>query len=69
MRAHAFPDAAHRRCLLHGEIDERRAGEIEQREEIEIGGEAEMIGDAGGDQPPDEIARHVAGDVGGKRGS
>ena len=28
-----------------------------------------MIGDAGGDQPPDQIARHIAGDVGGKGGS
>ena len=48
------------------EIDKHRAGEIERGEEVEIGGEPEMVGDAGRDQPADQIAGDVAGDVGGE---
>jgi hypothetical protein len=52
--------------LLHGEINKQGAEQIEDGKEVEIGGEPEMVGDTGRDQPADQIARHVAGDVGGE---
>ena len=52
--------------LLDGEIDQHRAKQIEHGEEIEIRRQSEMIGHARRDQAPDEVARHVAGDVGGE---
>ena len=58
---------SHRRRLLDGEIDQHRAEQIEHGEEVEIAGEAEMVGDARRDQPADEIAGDIAGDVGGER--
>jgi hypothetical protein len=64
--AHAVGGGPHRRGLLHGEIDEQGAEQVEGGKEVEIGGEPEMVGDTGRDQPPDQIARHVAGDVGGE---
>ncbi len=67
MRAHASAHVLHRRRLLDGEIDQGGAEQIERGEEIEIGGEAEMVGDGRRDQPPDQVAGDVAGDVGGKR--
>jgi hypothetical protein len=66
MRVHGGPHVVHGLGLLNGEIDQYRAEQIEHGEEIEVGRQPEMIGDAGRDQPPDEIARHIAGDVGGK---
>ena len=61
------PHRMHRLDALDGEIDQHRAGEIEQREEIEIRRQAEIVGDRGRDQPADQIAGDVAGDVGGER--
>ena len=69
MRVHAAAHVVHGLGLLDGEIDQRRAEQIERGEEIEIGGEPEMVGDAGGDQPPDQIAGDVAGDIGGEGAS
>jgi hypothetical protein len=43
MRAHARAGRLHARGLLHGEVNEQRSGEVERGEEIEIGGDAEMI--------------------------
>jgi hypothetical protein len=34
---------------------------------VEVRGEAEMACQPGSDHAPDQVARHVAGDVGGKR--
>ena len=56
-----------RRGLLDGEIDEGGAEQIERGEEIEIGGEAEMVGDGRRDQAPDQVAGDIAGDVGRER--
>ena len=66
--SHARPGLPHRLGPLHGEIDEQCAKQVERGEEIEIGGEAKMVGDGGGEKPPDQVARHVAGDVGGEGG-
>jgi hypothetical protein len=49
-----------------GEIDQRRTGEVERREEIEIPGEAKAVGDRRRDQPADKVAGDIAGDVRGK---
>jgi len=66
LRFHGSPEAVRRRRALHGEINERRAGEIERREEIEVRRKPEMIGNRRGDESPDEIAGDIAGDVGGR---
>ena len=57
----------HRLDALDGEVDQHRAGKIEQREEIEVRGQPERIDDGGRHQPPDQIAGDVAGDIGGER--
>ena len=57
---------SHRLGSRNGEINEHSAHEIETRKEIEIGSEPQVIGDASRDEPPDEIASDVAGDVGRK---
>ena len=46
---HAGLCLPHRFGLLNGEIDKERAEQIERGEEIEIGGNAEMVGDGGRD--------------------
>ena len=56
----------HRRGLRDGEVDEHRAGEIERREEIEVRGKAQVVGDRGRNQAADEIAGDIAGDIGGE---
>ena len=57
----------HRRGARMREIDQHGAGEIERCEEIEVCRQTQMVGDAGGNQPADQIARDIAGDVGGER--
>ena len=57
----------HRLDALDREINQHRAGEIEQREEIEIRCQAEAVGDRGGNQPADQVARDIAGDIGRER--
>ena len=57
----------HRLDALDGEIDQHRAGEIEQREEIEIRGQPERVDDRGRHQPADQVAGDVAGDIGRER--
>ena len=56
----------HWRGLRDGVIDEHRAREIERRKEVEIRGKAEVVSDRGRHQAANEIARDIAGDVGGK---
>jgi hypothetical protein len=67
-RAAGVSGALHATLLIYGEIDERGAKQVEAREEVEVRGEAEMFGDTSRDDSADEIARLVAGDVGGKCG-
>ena len=55
------------RRALHGEIDEQGTRQVENSEEIEIRREPEMIGHRCGDEPADEIARDIAGDIGRRR--
>ena len=57
----------HRLDALDGEVDQHRAGKIEQREEVEVRGQSERIDQCGRHQPPDQIAGDVAGDIGGER--
>jgi hypothetical protein len=57
----------HRLDALDGEVDQHRAGEIEQREEVEVRGQPERIDHGGRHQPSDQIAGDVAGDVGRER--
>ena len=40
-------EATRRRRLVDCEIDQHRAGKIEQRKEVEIGRQTEMIGNGG----------------------
>ncbi len=56
----------HRRRAVDGERDERRTGEVEQREGVEVRGEAEMVRQARREEPADQIARDIARDVGGE---
>ena len=65
-RRGCIADRVHRLNPLDGEINQHRAGKIEQREEIEIRRQAEMIGDSRRNQPADQIACDVTGDVGRK---
>jgi hypothetical protein len=45
---------------------QRRAGQVEASEEDEVRGNAEVIGNRGRDQTPEQVAGDVAGDVGGE---
>src|SRR5262249_20870511 len=56
----------HRSRARNGEVDEDSACEIERREKIKIPGEPQMIGKRRRHQAADEIARNIAGDVGGE---
>ena len=47
--------------------DQRGADRLSSGEDIEIGGEAQMVGDAGRHQAAEQVAGDVAGDVGGER--
>ena len=49
-----------------GDPRKRGADEVQSREEIEVGREAEMAGDGCGDETPDQIAGDIACDVGGE---
>jgi hypothetical protein len=51
----------------NGKVDQHGSREIENGEEIEIGGEAEVIGHCSRDEAPDEIACDISSDVGRKR--
>src|SRR5262249_22644738 len=55
------------RRYLNGEPNQYCASQIEAGEDKEIGRETEMVSDSGGDHAAYEIARDVAGHVGGKR--
>ena len=57
----------HRLDALDREIDQRRAGKVQQREEIEVRCQPERVGDGRRHQPPDQVAGDVAGDIGGER--
>ena len=43
------------------------AREIQRGKEIKVRRQPEMIGDASRDQPPDQVARHIAGNIGSER--
>ena len=58
--------AAHGWRSLHGRVNQKRTREVQRCKGIEGGAEAGVIGDVGGDEPADEIARHVPGDIGRK---
>ena len=45
---------------------ERRAQEVQRGKGQEIAGDAEVVDQRGGAQPPDEVARDIAGDIGGE---
>ena len=51
----------------NGEINQYRAGKVEQCKEIEIRRQPHAVDHGGGYQPPDQIAGDVAGDVGRER--
>ena len=57
----------HRHGRADGEIDQHRAGKIQGREQVKVGGEAKMVGDASRHQPADQIAGDIAGDIGRER--
>ena len=57
----------HRLDALNGEVHQHRAGQIEQREEVEVRRQPERVDDRGRHQPSDQIAGDVAGDIGRKR--
>jgi hypothetical protein len=57
----------HRLDALDGEVHQHCAGKIEQREEIEVRGQPERIDGGGRHQPPDQVARDIAGDIGRER--
>ena len=57
----------HRRRAPEPEPDQHGAAQIEQGEDVEVGGEAEMVGDRRRQQAPEQVAGDVAGDVGGER--
>ncbi len=57
----------HRLDALDGEIHQHRAGKIQQSEEIEIRCQPEIVHDGGGNQPADQVARNIAGDIGRER--
>src|SRR5262249_34043162 len=46
MRAHAWAGRLHARGPLHRKINQQRTGKVECGKEIEVGGEAEVIGTA-----------------------
>src|SRR5215475_161541 len=60
------PLSRHGRCLMHGEVDHESAGEVENRKNVEVCGQAQMIGDRRGHEAADQIACDIARDVGGK---
>jgi hypothetical protein len=66
VRAHGGGHALHAGRLLHGEIDQHCADQVERGEEVEIGGKTEMVCYRGGDQTPNQIARDISGDIGGE---
>src|SRR5256885_17196499 len=53
--------------LSDGNIDEDGACEVEHGEKIKIPGDSEMVGDGSRDQPSEQVARDITGNVGGKR--
>ena len=62
----ARPHRLHGRGLMHREVDQQRAGQVESREDVEVRGQAQVIGERRRDQPADQIARDIARDVGGE---
>src|SRR6516165_538606 len=62
------PKAMRRWGAMHGKIDQQSASQVKRGKEIEIPSKPEIIGDRGRDETSDEVARHIAGDVGGGRG-
>src|ERR687887_366029 len=44
-------------------VNQQGAAQVEDREDVEVGGEPEMIGERGREQPAEEVAGDVAGDV------
>ena len=57
----------HRAYALDGEVHQDRAGEIESCEEIKIRRQSKGVHDRCGNQPADQVARDVSGNVGRKR--
>src|SRR5215218_4260704 len=45
-------------------MNQNGAGKVEHGEPIKGRAEPEMIGEAGGEEPAEEIARYIAGDIG-----
>ena len=49
------------------EPGERGAGQIQRSEDLEVGGQAEVVCHRGREQAAEQVARHIAGDVGRER--
>src|SRR6266545_793525 len=56
-----------RRCSAQIESDEHGARDVERGEDVEIRRESQVIDESGRHQASEQIARDVAGDVGGER--
>jgi len=56
----------HRLYALDGEVDQHSPGKIEQCKEVEVRCQPERIGYRCRDEPANQVARNVAGDVGRK---